>query len=321
MTPLVEPVGKKLAKAREARGLTLEEAGLETRIRASQLAALEADDYAVFPNNTYARGFLLIYGKFLGVDVREVARGLEGGNPISMGMEEYQYLNAYPEAEPLRNAPRRSESRREDTSVRRPSIVPLIVFVLMLGAAGLGIHLYIQASRLETTENQNASTKIENVEPRTAGAAPAPATTGSTPVNPTTTSIIPPKATPQPFSSTAASNADRAFLNAPSNLPPVAPIPAAQSPSPQTPVTAPATPAPLPPVNELVVEPLKKTHVTIRRDDPNAEPIFDDVLYPKVGPLKLKGGRFFIQITEPDAVTLRKNGQSVAYQPGSIVVP
>lgn len=320
MTPLVEPVGKKLAKARETRGLTLEEAGLETRIRASQLAALEADDYAVFPNNTYARGFLLIYGKFLGVDVREVARGLEGGNPISMGLEEYQYLNAFPEAEPLRNAPRRSESRREDVSVRRPSLVPLIVFVLLLGAVGLGIHLYIQASRLETTESQNASTKIENVEPRTAGTA-SPAPTSTAPVNPTTTSIISPKSTPQPFTSNAATNADRAFLNAPANVLPTAPNPAPVAPVAQTPMTAPTTPVPLPPVNELVVEPLKKTHVTIRRDDPNAEPIFDDVLYPKVGALRLKGARFFIQITEPDAVTLRKNGQSVAYQPGSVIVP
>ena len=76
---MVESIGKKLAQARLARGLTLEEAAMETRIRAKQLAALEADDYSSFANNTYARGFLLMYGKFLNVDVRAFARELEAG--------------------------------------------------------------------------------------------------------------------------------------------------------------------------------------------------------------------------------------------------
>jgi hypothetical protein len=73
-------------------------------------------------------------------------------------------------------------------------------------------------------------------------------------------------------------------------------------------------------MNELSVEPLKKTWVRIRRDDPNTEPVFDDVLYPKVGALKLKGARFYIEVKDADAVTLRKNGQAVAYQPPGITV-
>lgn len=293
-TPPAEPVGRKLSKAREARGLSLEEAAIETRIRATQLAALEADDYSSFPSNTYARGFLLIYGKFLGVDVREVARNLEGTNPISIA--EYQYLNAYPEAEPMRDAPR----RRDEPRSRRPSLAPLIVFVLLLGAGALGVHLYLQAQRLESSDA--ATAKIETVAPASGTVAPV------VPAANTTTTIIPANPTPQPFAPAPVAEADRAFLSAPPATP--------------APVTAPipATPAPLPAINELTVEPLKKTHVVIRRDDPNAEPIFDDVLYPKVGALKLKGTRFFIQIAEPDAVTLRKNGQSVAYQPPGVTV-
>ena len=110
---MVETIGKQLLRARQARGLTLEEAALETRIRASQLAALEADDYSSFGNNTYARGFLQIYGKFLRVDVGAVTRELESANPISVG--DYQYLNAVAEEEPKREQPRmRSTSRRAD---------------------------------------------------------------------------------------------------------------------------------------------------------------------------------------------------------------
>lgn len=291
MTEIAEPVGRKLAKAREARGLALEEAAIETRIRASQLAALEADDYGAFPNNTYARGFLLIYGRFLGVDVREVARNLEGSNPINV--DAYQYLTAFPEAEPQRDAPRRREAEPRS---RRPSLAPLIVFVLLLGAGALGVHLYLQAQRLESAPTPSTATNVEAVTPATASPAPAAAT-----IVPQAAPVAP-KTTPQPFAG------DRAFL---ATQPTPAPAPVTQ---PQP------TPAPLPPENELTVEPLKKTHVTIRRDDPNAEPIFDDVLYPKVGSLKLKGARFFLEIREPDAVALRKNGQAVAYQPPGVTI-
>lgn len=311
MTELVEPVGRKLAKAREARGLSLEEAALETRIRASQLAALEADDYSSFASNTYARGFLLIYGRFLGVEVREVARGLDSGNPISIA--EYQYLNAYPEAEPDRNAP----NRREQPTTRRPSIAPLIVFVLLMGGVALGIHLYLQAQRLESVEAKGTASNVESVAPQN------PVISGTT-----TTSIVPvaaptvkpapiqPNPTPQPFAASAGTDADRAFLMA-------RPSPAPATPAPGLPPIAAAptqSVSPLPTVNELVVEPLKKTWVRIRRDDPNAEPIFDDVLYPKVGSLKLKGSKFFVEIREADAVSLRKNGQPLAYQPPGITV-
>ncbi|MEQ1860665.1 MAG: helix-turn-helix domain-containing protein [Chthoniobacteraceae bacterium] len=285
MTPLVEPVGRKLAKAREARGLTVEEAALETRIRKSQIAALEADDYSSFASNTYARGFLLIYGKFLGVEVREVARGLQSGNPISI--EEYQYLNVVPDAEPSRSTPRR---REEAPKNRRPSIAPLIVFILLVGGGAFAFHLYLQAQRLEN--DAKGASNVESVKP---GTTPAPSVVEPPETAANTTSIIPPKPTPAPF----ANNPDRAFL-----------------------ANTPATPQPasLPQVNELIVEPLKKTWIRIRRDDPNAEPIFDDVLYPKVGALKLKGTRFYIEIREPEAVRLSKNGQAVAYQPPGVTV-
>ena len=89
---------------------------------------------------------------------------------------------------------------------------------------------------------------------------------------------------------------------------------------PVAPTPAVSQPSSLPTVNELVVEPIKKTWVRIRRDDPNAEPIFDDVLYPKVGSLKLKGSRFYLEIREADAVTLLKNGQPLAYRPPGITI-
>ena len=314
MTDLVEPVGKKLAKAREAKGLSLEEAGLETRIRPQQLAALEADDYSSFASNTYARGFLLIYGKFLGVEVRGIAKQLESGNPISIA--EYQYLNAFPEDESERSAPSRRDRREREPKIRRPSVVPLIVFFLLLGAVGLGIHLYLQAERLETAQNSDSTNTIEAVTPRN-NAPEAASSASTTPAPaPSETAPIAPRPTPVPFAAPRLEGSDRAFVIPPSSNATPTPAPSATT---APTATVQPTPAPLPVVNELVVEPLKKTWVRIRRDN-DTDPIYDDLVYPKVGPLRLKGTKFFVEIREADAVTIRKNGQTIAYQPPGVTV-
>ena len=65
----IEGLGKKFQEARRARDLTLDEAARMTKIRPARLAEIEADDFSQFPSLAYAKGFLLIYGKFLDVDV------------------------------------------------------------------------------------------------------------------------------------------------------------------------------------------------------------------------------------------------------------
>jgi hypothetical protein len=61
-------------------------------------------------------------------------------------------------------------------------------------------------------------------------------------------------------------------------------------------------------LNEVLVASVKKTWVTIRKDDPKAPPIFEDYVYPNVNPLKLKGARFFIEARDPASVQITKNG-------------
>src|SRR5688572_3090821 len=177
---MVDTVGRKLSLAREQRGLSLEEAAMQTRIRASQLAALEADDYSSFGSNTYSRGFLLIYGKFLGVEVGEIARQLESNNPISLS--DYQYLNAVADEDEraLRAASRNKGNKNipiaraaQKVERRRPSFAPLIVFVLLLGAGGYGFHLWLQAQRLEPG---TGDTPAASATPEPVGEKMAPAT-------------------------------------------------------------------------------------------------------------------------------------------------
>lgn len=64
-------LGEWLASAREARGLTLEDAERDTRISRRYLQALESGDLDVIPAPVYARGFLRSYSQYLGLDPQE----------------------------------------------------------------------------------------------------------------------------------------------------------------------------------------------------------------------------------------------------------
>src|SRR3990172_3331857 len=65
-------IGSWLVRAREARGLTLEDAERDTRISRRYLQALESEQFDVIPAPVYARGFLRSYSQYLGLDPQEV---------------------------------------------------------------------------------------------------------------------------------------------------------------------------------------------------------------------------------------------------------
>lgn len=64
-------LGTLLTRAREARGLTIEDAERDTRISKRYLAALEDEEFEVIPAPVYARGFLRSYSQYLGLDPKE----------------------------------------------------------------------------------------------------------------------------------------------------------------------------------------------------------------------------------------------------------
>jgi cytoskeletal protein RodZ len=57
-----------LQRARQARGLTLEEAERDTRISRRYLQALENENFGLLPAPVYARGFLRTYARYLGLE-------------------------------------------------------------------------------------------------------------------------------------------------------------------------------------------------------------------------------------------------------------
>ncbi len=81
----LDSVGVRLARAREAAGMSRTQVAGVTRIPERHLAAIEAGDFAALPARTYATGFTRSYAKALGLDaeayVRDVRAELAAQQP------------------------------------------------------------------------------------------------------------------------------------------------------------------------------------------------------------------------------------------------
>jgi len=69
-----DPVASQLGVARLRLGWTIEEASARTRLHLNVIRRLEAGDYDKFPSLAYARGFLRIYARELGLDPKKILR-------------------------------------------------------------------------------------------------------------------------------------------------------------------------------------------------------------------------------------------------------
>ena len=73
-TSLQDPigVGPALARARLIRGLSLEEAARDTKLRVDQLTALEREDFEALPGDVFVRGALRTYAQYVGLSPDKV---------------------------------------------------------------------------------------------------------------------------------------------------------------------------------------------------------------------------------------------------------
>ncbi|MBP6881945.1 MAG: helix-turn-helix domain-containing protein [Candidatus Levybacteria bacterium] len=65
-------VGQRLKEARLKKGLSLENAASDTRIRSSFLSAIERGEYQKLPSPSYAQGFVRNYAEYLDLPQREI---------------------------------------------------------------------------------------------------------------------------------------------------------------------------------------------------------------------------------------------------------
>jgi cytoskeletal protein RodZ len=237
----IEGLGKKFQEARIARGLTLDEAARLTKIRPSRLAEIEADDFSQFPSLAYAKGFLLIYGKFLDVDVSPYLDVFETSREVTV--DGYSYLQDQPAPKPRRVRPTRAPAMRRERMSRggdRRSPVPVLigVGVIVLGFILMRLIMNIQRISPHQMVGVPQPTAAESAPPQAVASQPQPAATKAV-----AQQTPPPQAPP-------ASVAPAPVAQAPSRAPAQAPV--AQAPS-RAPSQAPmamveATKKPAPPV-------------------------------------------------------------------------
>lgn len=74
-------VGETLRAAREARGLSIQDAAQQLRLMNRQVAAMEAEDFASLGQPVFARGFVRNYARMLGLDDAAILRAMGGAQP------------------------------------------------------------------------------------------------------------------------------------------------------------------------------------------------------------------------------------------------
>jgi cytoskeletal protein RodZ len=229
----IEGLGRKFQEAREARGLTLDEAARLTKIRPSRLAEIEADDFSQFPSLAYAKGFLLIYGKFLDVDVTPYLDAFETSQQVTV--DGYSYLQDQPAPKPRRVRATRPPVARSPRRTRdRSSPFPILIAVGVIVVGFVLMRLILN---------------IQRISPHQMVGVPQPAASEAPQQTPAPQAQAPQaQARPQPTAKLQAPTPSVApVVQAPSRAPtqaPVAMVEATKKPAP--PVSTPAPSIPIP---------------------------------------------------------------------------
>ncbi len=320
--------GEQLARARIAGGRSIEETAHATRMRASHIRALEEGDLAVFPNAAYAKSFLLMYARHLGVDVSTAAALID--TTTQMKVDHFQYLSN-------RAAPEDKPKNSEDDSIydfvvpmkSGGSWAPLAIVIGVIAIAAVIVGFFNNLHRLSgsATARPTPPTATETK----AAIQPLAAVPEETPPPPRPVVISFPKATPpaiipdaeipraraiSPVATIASGDTD-ALAEIPTGRPPKStapsPVPGAENPDPEE-ITIPE----LPP-DTLVLEPSKKTWVTIR-NEASGPAIYEDFLYPTARPMHLPAGRYYIELRDSEAVEITKNGKRIPYRAPGVLI-
>jgi cytoskeleton protein RodZ len=121
-----DSLGEYFQRAREAKGLTLEEAAARTRILPQYLKAVEENNYTRLPDEVFAKGFVRSYARILGMDEAAVIRKFdETGGQFYAKRAERETLKMQ-----LEEQERRKKANRT-TAVGVVAIALLLLFVVV----------------------------------------------------------------------------------------------------------------------------------------------------------------------------------------------
>src|SRR2546430_15982852 len=116
-----------------------------TKIRPNHLEAIENEDFSLFDSLTYSKAAVLIYGKFLEVDVSPYLEAFETSESVTV--DDYSYLQDAPDPEPVRPVKVRRRSSSPGSG-SRSSLMPLIIGVVVLVVGFTVMKWVLQMQRL-----------------------------------------------------------------------------------------------------------------------------------------------------------------------------
>jgi cytoskeletal protein RodZ len=308
----VESVGRKLQQARLARKLEIEDVAEKTKIRPDRIIDLEADEYAHFPNLTYAKSFLAKYARFLGLDIQEELDRFQISHAISMG--DYQYLKSIPapdHAQELRK-PRRITPKGFRVP---PIVVGALVLIVLVGVPVLS-YLALNIPRVggpnivSSTGNSDQA-GVESTGSKALAVSDAGSLKSQARISPSENSV--PRASP------AASQQESVKAEA---TPTPAEIQARVGDGVEVRKALPvdAQPPAVQAEKKLEVRVLKRTYVKVTKDEADTQPVFDGFAGPDSRPIVVEGKRFWVHVQDKGAVEVRKDGQLVLGNSDDIVI-
>ncbi|HEU5245763.1 MAG TPA: helix-turn-helix domain-containing protein [Candidatus Udaeobacter sp.] len=300
----IEGLGKKFQEARLARNLTLDEAARMTKIRPARLAEIEADDFSQFPSLAYAKGFLLIYGKFLDVDVTPYLDAFEDSERVTV--DGYSYLQENRPEKPV-SAPviRR---RRPTTSHERISPMPLIFGVLVLVIGFSVMKLILNVQRLapgkagSTAQVSASATPVPSPKAGQPGATETSSSAVASAPTVASSALAAPTVVPKAVAAVSAKPSEPEVRRAK----PVRPEDVAQAPAATNSSSAESGEQ-----NRVAIKPLKRTYVRVTVGDKGGSPAFERWVSPADGTVEFRGKHVSIRVLDPDAVQITKNGRAL----------
>jgi len=320
---MVESVGRKLQQARLAKKLEIEDVAEKTKIRPNRIIDLEADEYAQFPNLTYAKSFLAKYARFLGVDIQEELENFRTARTISIG--DYQYLSS--------GSPQKSvqEPRRIEAIGFRvpPAVVVALVLIVLVGVPVFS-YLALNLTRVADTNQVAAagSTVTTSADETTKPGVPSPSAADSlqstakpSPAEENPVVVVPhdsPQEGDVKEAATSSPFAVQARIEDGVEVRKALPVSAPDS---STAVETPTkTSLSTLPEKKLEVRVLKRTYVKVTKDEEGTQPVFEGYAAPDSRPIIVEGKRFWVHVSEKGAVEVRKDGQLVLGSSDDVVI-
>src|SRR5947208_195535 len=302
----IEGLDRQFQEARLARGLTLDEAARMTKIRPSRLAEIEAEDFSQFPSLAYAKGFLLIYGKFLDVDVTPYLEAFEG--PEHVTVDGYSYLQDNPAPKPARTP------TVDRTISNRMSATPLVIGIMVFIVGFFFMKLILNIQRIAPRRIEPAV----QASPTAPASTPEPVVTApSQSTEAATKKIVPvPAATPPATATPAVAAASRSPKEPEiRRAEPVRPEDLAKAAAANSPPTAEAAGS-----NRVTIRPLKKTYVKVVVDNEELNPAFERWISPADGTVEFRGQHIAVRVLDRNAVQVKKNGKLVEEEDDDVTV-